>query len=557
MTWTKRFPWVALLCCAVLALGACAGGGPGQTKTGGVLRIGTSNGIDSMNPFVGTNQDGFSVWMQIYPSLLQYDTTDPEFEYRGSLAETWSISDDGLTVTFKIRSGAKWSDGEELDAKDVEWSLGVMHKFNESAAAGWSIGSNFKSITATDAHTVVVKLAKPSALVYYDLGTTPILPPQVWEKYATGDGAALKTFANEPSDGNPLVSGGPFMLTKYNKGDVAVFTKNPNWYGEKPKIDGFGLQTYKNADAMITALTTGNLDAATSIAPTSLKALENAKLTIDKGPALAMRDLIINSNPNKPKNRELLDRNVRKALEHAINREAIVATAWVGQASPGSTIIAPVSASNGQKWHNNVKTLPYDIEEANRLLDAAGFQKGSDGVRVANGHKMIYEVIFADDQSGPGDRAFQIIKADFDKIGIKLSQRKLDISATWDAIYCGDDCQYRDFDLAMWDWFPGQDPDFMMSSLTCAQWGDWNDTGYCDKDFDALHAKQRLTLDPGERKQLLDQMQQKIYEDRPYIILTYDVRIDAWSPKWTGFVESPQGFFNNWSTQNLESVHQV
>ncbi|MDN5793710.1 MAG: ABC transporter substrate-binding protein [Brevibacterium aurantiacum] len=272
---------------------------------------------------------------------------------------------------------------------------------------------------------------------------------------------------------------------------------------------------------------------------------------------MAMRDFIINSNPDKPKNRELLDPKVRKAMEQAINRQAIVDTAWVGEAEPGSTIIAPVSASNGQQWHNDkVKTVEYSIDQANRLLDEAGYKMGSGGVRVANGHQMKYEVIFADDESGPGDRAFEIIKADFDKIGIKLSQRKLDASATFDAIYCGDDCAYRDFDLAMWDWFPGQDPDFMLSSLTCEQYGDWNDSGYCNKEFDALREKQAETLDPVERKAIIDQMQQKIYDDRPYIILTYDVRIDAWSPQWEGFVESPQGFFNNWSTQTLESVHQ-
>lgn len=558
MTWTRRFPLLTVLLCAVLALGACTAGGSDQTKTGGVLRIGTSNGIDSMNPFVGTNQDGFSVWMQMYPSLLQYDTTKDDFPYKGSLAESWEMSADGLTVTFKLRTGAKWSDGEPLDASDVEWSLGVMHKYNESAAAGWSIGSSYKTIKATDDRTIVITLDKPYALVYYDLGTTPILPPQVWEKYATGDGAALKTFANEPSEGKPVVSGGPFMLTKYTKGDVAVFTKNPNWYGEKPKIDGFGLQTYKNADAMITALTTGNLDAATGIAPTSLKALENANLTIDKGPALAMRDLIINTNPKKAKHRELLDPNIRKALEHAINRESIVQTAWVGEATPGTTIIAPVSASNGQKWHNDsIKAIPYDLNEANRLLDAAGLKRGGDGVRIANGQPMVYEVLFADDESGPGDRAFQIIKSDFEKVGIKLSQRKLDASAMWNAIYCGEDCQCRDFDLAMWDWFPGQDPAFMMSAMTCAQWGDWNDAGYCSKRFDELNEQQRHTIDPAARKKILDEMQQIVYEDRPYVILTYDVRIDAWSPKWTAFAESPQGFFNNWSTQTLESVHQV
>ena len=541
--------------CAALFLTGCTGGGDSGSHN--VLRIGTNNGIDSMNPFVGTNQDGFSVWMQMYPSLLQSDTSQEDAPYRGSLAEEWELSDDGLTLTFKIRDGALWSDGETLDAEDAAWSLNVMREFNESAAATWSIGSNITSITAEDPHTLVISLAEPSALSLNNVANTPLLPPQVWEEYATGDGEALKTYSNLPENGKPVVGGGPFLLTDYKKGEVALFKTNPNWYGEKPKIDGFGLQTYKVADAMINALASGNLDATFGIPPTGLDALDKEGITIDKGPALAMRDMIINSNPAKPKNRELLNLNVRKAMEHAVNRAAIVETAWVGEAVPGSTIIAPVTASNGQLWHNDaVEVLPFDLDEANRLLDAEGYLTGSDGVRIADGHPMAYDVIFADDESGPGDRAFQIIKADFEKIGIQISQRKLDSSATWDAIYCGEDCEYRDFDLAMWDWFPGQDPNFMVASLTCEQWGSWNDVGYCNEEYDALAKQQAKTIDPVERKQIIDQIQQKIYDERPYIILTYDVRIDAWSSDWDGFVESSQGFFNNWSTQSLESVHR-
>lgn len=541
--------------CTALTLTGCT---PGQDSAGGqVLRIGTSSGIDSMNPFVGINQDGFSAWMHMYPSLLQYDTTHDDAPYIPSLAETWSLSDDGLTLTFTIRDKATWSDGEAMDAEDAAWSLNLMRQFNETVAASWSIGTNITSIEATAPRTLVITHTEPSALALYNVATTPLLPPQVWEQYAGGDGEALKSVSNLPENGAPVVGGGPFLLSKYSQGEVALFTANPRWYGAKPTISGFGIQTYKNTDAMITALSSGSLDAAYGIPPTGVDALAQANVTIDKGPALAMRDLIINSNPDKSKNRELLNLNVRKAFEHAINRAAIVETAWVGEAVPGSTIIAPVTASNGQRWHHDgVEVVPFDLAAANALLDAEGFALGSDGVRMAEGHAMQYEVIFADDESGPGDRAFQIMKSDFEKIGVKLTQRKLDASASWDAIYCGEDCAYRDFDLAMWDWFPGKDPNFMLSSLTCEQWGAWNDSGYCNAEFDALVKKQAATIDPTERRGIIAELQQKIYDERPYIILTYDVRIDAWSKNWDGFVESSQGFFNNWSTQSLESVHR-
>ena len=566
MKWKKLF--VAPAVCAALALTACSGagegegaaegGGGGTSGGGGVLRIGVTSDIDSMNPFVGINEIAYAVWMHIYPSLLQYDTADPASPYKGSLAKDWELSEDGLTLTFNLVEGATWSDGEPLDADDVVWSLGLFHKYNETVASGWSVGSNITSIEAPDEHTVVLTMAEPSALSLTNVATTPLLPEQVWAEHDTDDGEGLKTFDNVPKDGEPMVGGGPFLITQYRKAELAVFTANPEWYGDKPTISGFGLQTYKVADAMITALAGGNIDAAGGVPPTGLDTLDKPDITIDSYPALALRDFAINSNPDKPDNRELLEPDVRKAMEHAINREEIVETAWVGKAEPGDSILPPTTGTNGQLWYNeNIQTIGYDIDEANRLLDEGGYAPGSDGIRRAeDGTAMSYEVIFADDESGPGDRAFQIIKADFEKIGIEITQRKLDTSATWDAIYCGDDCQYRDFDLFMWNWHPGQDPNFMMSAMTCEQWGSWNDVGYCNPEFDELNEKQAKAIDPTERKAILDEMQQIVYDDRPYIILTYDVRNDAWSSDWDGFVRSTQGFFNSRSTQTLEQVHK-
>jgi peptide/nickel transport system substrate-binding protein len=92
--------------------------------------------------------------------------------------------------------------------------------------------------------------------------------------------------------------------------------------------------------------------------------------------------------------------------------------------------------------------------------------------------------------------------------------------------------------------------------MTCAQWGDWNDSGFCDRHYDALYEEQRHTTDARARQQIVWQMQQIIRDARPYIVLTYDRRLDAWSPRWTGLVESAQGMFNNFSTQSLLSVRQ-
>ncbi|MGZ8565495.1 MAG: ABC transporter substrate-binding protein [Actinomycetota bacterium] len=561
----RRSALAALVIALSMVATGCTGGGNedegdgggtnGGAKEGGVLRIGTSSGISSMNPFVGFNQDDYAVWMYVYPSLLQTDTTTGE--YMPNLATSWDISKDGRTVTWHLVEGASWSDGEPLNAEDVAWTIDTILKYPRPTGA-WEGSVGFlENVEATDDTTLVATYEQPSSTALTGLGGIPILPPQVWETYAIGDGKALKTFENVPEGGEPLTAGGPFMLTEYRKNDIALFETNPNWFGPEPHIDGFGLQFYANEDAMITALKTDQLDAINEVPPTSVDTLAAANMVVFEGPALALRDLIINSNPEKPENRELLDPKVREAFEYAVDREQIVETAWLGHATPGTTLIPEGDLSGGIDWHNpNIEPLPFDIAKANEILDSLGYERGPDGIRSAGDHQMSYEVIFPNDEAGAGDRAFQIIQDGFREIGVELIQKKMDNSAAFDAIGAPD-YTYLDMDFAMWDWFPALDPDFLLAAMTCDQYGIWNDTGYCDPEYEELYTAQQTAVDPEERRDIVYEMQELVYNDRPYIILTYDSRLDAWSPAWDGFVESSQGFFNAFSTQSLLSVHQV
>ena len=187
-------------------------------------------------------------------------------------------------------------------------------------------------------------------------------------------------------------------------------------------------------------------------------------------------------------------------MEYAIDRNAIVNTAWLGSQprDPRSSRRATQPKDSSGTIRPRSRSLR--PRQANEILDGLGFKMGSDGVRIARDrHPMDYEVIFPQDEQGAGDRAFQIIQHGFSQIGIKLEQKSLDDSATWNAMYCGAGCGYKNFDLAMWDWFPAADPDFDLNVLTCAQWGNWNDTGYCNKEYDKLYTQQKSTVDPAAR----------------------------------------------------------
>jgi peptide/nickel transport system substrate-binding protein len=551
----------ALIAAVALVATACTGGGgnnndnnSSDVKSGGHLILGTLSNIDTLNPFVTFQQNSYSAFEYIYPQLVQYDVKTLEFV--SDFAQEWSPSTDGLTWTFNTTPNAKWSDGEPLTANDAAFTFGTILKYGDGPAANLSGGlTHMTKAEATDDNTLVLTYSAPVANVLSNLQQISILPQHVWQQYAVGDGKALRQFPNEPTD-QPLVSGGPFELAKYEKDQVAIFQRNPNFYGTKPVIDGFGLQYFSNDDSMVAALRNGQIQAAINAPVTAVEALKgDASLTVYTGPGITLRDFIINSSPEKTTNLELQDPTVRMAMEYAIDRDAIVETAWLGYAEPGSTIVAPGTGD----WHDSqIQGLPFDIGQANTLLDQAGYTLGPDGIRVANGHPMSYTVLFASDETGAGDAAFRIIQNGFQQIGIEITQRKMDNNAVNTAIL-GDNNTYNQFDLAMWDWFPLIDPDFILSVLTKAQWGGWSDTGYDNPEYDKLYEEQGLAIEPTKRLQIVHQMQQILFDDRPYIILNYNQVIDAWSNDWAGFVENESvlGLFNNLSKAPFSEVHQA
>jgi peptide/nickel transport system substrate-binding protein len=515
---------------------------------GDTLRIGATQPIDSLNPFVANSDYSSVAYQYSYPFLTQYDAKLNIVPY---FAKSWEVSADNKVWTFHTTPGASWSDGKPLTAKDAAFTFNMVNKYKSGPTgrlSGWL--GHLVEAKATDDNTLVLTYDAPVGNVLVQLQAEPILPEHVWAPLATGDGEKITSFENP----TPWVSGGPFVFAKNKKDQLALFKKNPKWWGPtQPKIDGFGFQFFANDDAMVTALTTGQIDMiGEQTPPTAIDTLTKAGMEVLSGPSTGYKNLIINTNPKKQKNHELLNPQVREAMDYAIDRDAIIKTVWLGHATPGSTIVAPATG-----WHDDsIQPPAYDLAKANALLDGLGFKPGADGIRVADGHPMSYELIFPTEESGTGDRTFQIIKAGFKKIGIEISQRKMDPDAASDAILAPDN-KYEEFDLAMWNWVPPVDPEFVLSVLTCGQWGNTNDSGYCNADYDALYSKQGATVDPAERRKVIYQMQQMAFRDRPYIVLNYPDVLEAHSPKWHGFVLSPLvGSINNLSTETLMNVYK-
>jgi peptide/nickel transport system substrate-binding protein len=546
--------WVAALVLGASVLGAVVFGSAALSsgdKSGGTFRLGTGSRIDSLNPYVGFNQDSYNTYAYIYPLLVVYDRSNRNFV--GDFASSWKVTNHGRTWTFKTRAGAKWSDGQPLTAADAAWTINTSVKYKSTgAAANAGLIAHISRAEAPNPTTLVVHYVQAPGNVLSQLEQLPILPEHVWSKYTGHNGADLKTFPNNA----PVVSGGAFVLTKFVKDEIALFQRNDSFYGPKPKVDVFGLRMFANTDAMVTALEHNEIDAIEEVPATAIKTLKNAGFKINILPGGGQNDFIVNSNPKKPKHRELLNLEVKEAFAHAIDREKLISVVPLGYAQPASTIIAPVTRAGGIEWHNpNLKPESFDLALANRILDGLGFKKGSDGIRIADGHRMSYTVITPTDVPST-NRSFEIIQPDFRKIGVELTQRAVDSSTAFDEITAPGG-KYLSFDLAMWNWVALADPDFMLSVVTCAQYGGWSDSGYCNKHYDALYSKQQLTTSPLKRRAIVWQMQKILYDQRPYIWLYEGDQVDATSPRWSGLVDSFQGPWNQLNRISLTEVHQV
>lgn len=538
--------FIVIAVAVALNTAGCGSQSSSTTASSAILRLGTSETIPTLNPFPALGVQGWAIRQQLYPSLVQYDD---ELNLVPEFAAEWSTNDDQTVWTFKTQPAAKWSDGQPMTAADAAWTINTLKKYKAGATASLAgTVTGVTSATAPDATTLIVTYRKPIANALSSLQMMPILPQHVWGEFAKGDGNALVTYPNK----NP-VSGGAWVLTEYKKDSFAMFKRNKYWYGDKPRIAGFGLKIYANTDAMVQALVSNQLDAIQKIPPTVVDTLQKSSMKVATGRGQWMDLLIINSNPKKPKHRELLDNRVREAMSLCIDRTEIVKTVYLGYAEEGSTIVAPVL----EQWHNDAIAPPaLNTDQANAILDGLGFAKGSDGVRVAKGSRMSYEVILPSEQGGEGMRSFQIVKEGFAKAGIEIRVARMDSDAAFNAIMAPDG-KYLSYDLCMWAWMAYPDPDFILSVLTTQSWGSLSDSAYTNPVYDAQYLAQRRAVDATQRKAIVDDMQGIIATDKPYIPLDYRGVELAHSAKWTGFHLGPQGFLSQLNKTDLLRVSVV
>lgn len=500
---------------------------------------------DNTNPFVSVNESSIILQRLNYESLVDYDT---DFNYVPYLAEKWEQSTDGLTWTFHITDKSKWQDdGSALTAEDVKFTIEYIR--DNKLGQFYSYVSPITKVETPDNTTIVMHLDKPLSTMLYNMRNLIILPKHIWSKLSGKEALDYKN--------DPVIGSGPFKFIEWKKGQYVEMQAIKDYWNGSPKIDTLILKEVTNNETAISALKSGELDGIRDVPANLVAALKTEKnITVEPMKSFWFYELIINGSIDGTKVNPLLrDKAIRTAIAHAIDKQKLVDLVHYGSAEPGVSIIS----SANTKWFNtNTEQYNFDMEKAKQILEDAGYKDtDGDGIREKGGNPLSFRFNVMNET--PAFRAAQQISEWLKQIGIAATPIQTeDLGAL---IYRDDDKNNvtdADFDLMLWDWSGDPDPSFNLMTMLTEQIGSWQDAQYSNKQYDELYDEQQHAMDETQRKQIVDQMQQILYSDVPYVVLYYPQRIQAYrSDKWAGLIPMVDGFISKLNIQTAMQVHMV
>jgi peptide/nickel transport system substrate-binding protein len=504
------------------------------TATGGTVRIGVGGYQDSLNPGNGVLSEAYTLYELVYDTPVSVNAAG---EYVAELATEWSSSEDGLTWTMTIVEGATFHDGEPLTAEDVAFSI-ELYRDTEDFPFLPSYAAPFETVEATDESTVTLTTAEPLSSFESYMAFIYVVPKHIWE--AEEDAVAFEN--------TEMIGSGPFMLAEASQGEFVELDANAEYWGTPPNVDGLIFQTITNADARVTALTTGDVDAITEFPATAVSTLQNAENVqvhiADIGAGGSLRDVFFNMVADEDCPAEdgvcsghpaLKDLAVRQALAHATDKQQIIDVATLGTASAGLSMVPP---GLGEYYASAVEDYAFDVDAANALLDEAGYEDADgDGVRECLADQdcdtLTFRFNYADDiDTAP--REAELLQGMWAEIGVEIEIQGLDPDTLTSVC-----CPSFDYDIMLWGWGADPDPAFLLAVGLCSEIDSgFSETGYCNPEFDALYDAQAVELDHDTRVEQIIEMQQLLIDDLPYIIPYYQQSIQAWrTDMFSGWLE--------------------
>ena len=555
----RNFLKVAGVSAAALGLAACGGSKSGSTATSGSAAGSTAGGTntagftvqygsnpETLDPALNSAIDGANTIITIFEPLLLINENN---EVVGGQAESWEASEDGLTWTFTMRDGLKWSDGTDLNAKDFEYSfkrmvdpntaapyaetcLGMIDGFEEAAGFPDADGNptaepnpdalNVKA--SDDGKTLTIVLSYPCS--YFDkmAAFATMSPVQQATVEANGD-----AWCTSP---DTFVSNGPYMITDWTPSERIVLTKNPNYVGgwDSSKIvsDTITLLLLEDSSASYAAYNSGEAvlvkDVPTDEIPSLTKAEDGGDFYVDT--ILGTYYVSLNLQRDAFK-----DAKVRKALSLAIDRDYVANTIMQGTYSAADSIVGPGIVDESGYFHDN-GNAPYisadyeaNLAEAKKLLEEAGYPNGE-------GYPTIE---YSTNDAGYHVPLAEYLQQAWGDLGITLTINKMEWSSFPPARRAGE------YDVARNGWVMDYNDPSNMLDLFCSGNGN-NDGKYSNPDFDAAIDASRVA-DSAEHFAQLHKAEDILMEDMGCLPIAY--YNDYWlqSPTLKGTWHSPYGYW--------------
>jgi peptide/nickel transport system substrate-binding protein len=518
--------FVVLLTVFALVMSACGALGPSQPV---VMRIGWAGSPDTLNPGAAVLSEAYTIFGLVFDTMYQLQL---DGSFKLSLAESVTVSDDGLVYTYKIRDGVKFHDGQPLTAEDVVFTY-YLYQNTEGYPWMGDYTYYFDNIEATENNEVVITLSEAIPNIDAQLVFLYVLPKHIWENE---DAVEFENVA--------MIGSGPFKMVEYKPNEFVHLAKNEDYFGEVPKLDEVIFQTFESQDALVQAIKTGQVDMVTEFPNTAVATLqEDPNIEVVTGAPFApeVSDIIFNQvlPENCPPDDglctghpALLDRNVRLALAHATDKQKIIDVVLLGYGTPGTTLIPD---GLGLWYNSSLQDYEYDVAKANQILDDAGYvDSDGDGVReLPDGTQPLTFRINWPSDSIDSPRVAELLSEMWGQAGVKLEAQALDADTL-----TGVCCPAFDFDVILWGWGSDPDPNLLLSVMTTDEIPTGSsETGYSNPEFDDLYYQQASELDLNKRKELVWQMQKIVYDDVVYIIPFYAQAVQAYrKDRFTGFI---------------------
>lgn len=474
---------------AALATVASACSAPGEGASGAAATsavVGIAYEPETLSPLLGFGKDGNS---KIFDGLL---THDADLKLKPALAAALpEVSDDGRTYTYALREGVKFSDGEPFTAKDVVFTYETILDEKTNNASKGELDA-IESVEAKGDDTVVFRLKYPYA-PFAERTVLPIAP----EHLAGGQDVNTGSFGTRP------VGTGPYKLTKWSKGEQLVLEANSGYWGGTPKIERFTMAIIKDDDVRATRLRSGDLDGAI-LPPNLAKAFRGSGQKTYAAKSFDYRTVTLPTG-----NKVTGNTAVRRALDIAVDRQAMVDGILEGA---GKVAYGPVPTDS--EWFTEGTERTYDPKKARKVLDAAGWKPGEDGIRVKDGVRASFPLWYVSGDKLRQDHALAYA-SDAKKIGVEVKVQ----AGTWEVI---EPRMPKDAVLAGGG--SPADPDFDQYPLLRSDLaGDgFNNMGWYDNaTVDRALKAGRESGDRAERRAAYDTVQRELVKNPGYTFLTH------------------------------------